>query len=535
MIIKKPYAFLIKKFRWIHAILFALLVYLAVRSMAIYTFFSDYATNHTYTLSTTLASEYIDFILFGVTILAILLSGLIYFILSMKNKDRKTYMWLCLYYLLLFAYFIYIFTVFRGLQETGLKFDSIRAIRDISVIVLLPQIVFLFIILGRTLGFNIKQFDFKKDLEELQIDTSDYEEVEVVFGKNNYKALRFMRKFFRLTKYFILENKFLVTVVASVIVLTISLATFINMKVYNVNYNEKEQLVANNLSYKVLSSYIINKDLKGNTLENDKSYVIVKVNVNNKSTSTNNLVRDTFRLENGKDLLVPTFGLEHELSDLGKSYTPMELKPGADETLIVAFEVETSSLKNEYIFKVQNYDSTALGSIDTKYKDIIIKPKNIDTINMDLGKFYLPIEIKFEKSILEGSTTTVTEYNIDSSFKEQYEYCIKDNCSTNVNIIKPSKVGKGDVAVLRLKNKTVIDQNVYISKYVTDLADIIETFAVVEYRAYGKTKQAKLTKIKNKLTTSEYVYLEVPEELENANKIEIILKIRGSKYTMVLK
>ena len=102
-------------------------------------------------------------------------------------------MWLCLYYLLIFAYFIYMFTIFHGLEQTGLKFDSIRAIRDISAIVLLPQIVFLFIILGRTLGFNIKQFDFKKDLEELQIDTSDYEEVEVVFGKNNYKTARFIR------------------------------------------------------------------------------------------------------------------------------------------------------------------------------------------------------------------------------------------------------------------------------------------------------------------------------------------------------
>ena len=78
MIIKKPYAFLIKKFRWIHGILFAMLVFLAIKSVNIYTFFSDYATNHTYTLSSTLASEYIDVMLFAVTILAILFSALIY-------------------------------------------------------------------------------------------------------------------------------------------------------------------------------------------------------------------------------------------------------------------------------------------------------------------------------------------------------------------------------------------------------------------------------------------------------------------------
>ena len=50
-----------------------------------------------------------------------------------------------------------------------------------------------FIHLGRACGFNLKQFDFKKDLEELQIDTSDYEEVELTLGKNNYIIARFFR------------------------------------------------------------------------------------------------------------------------------------------------------------------------------------------------------------------------------------------------------------------------------------------------------------------------------------------------------
>lgn len=535
MIIKKPYAFLIKKFRWIHGILFVMLAYLGVRSASIYTFFSDYATNHTYTLSSTLASEYIDIMSFAVTILAILFSALIYFILSMKNKDRKTYMWLCLYYLLIFAYFIYIFSIFHGLEQTGLKFDSIRAIRDISAIVLLPQIVFLFIILGRTLGFNIKQFDFKKDLEELQIDTSDYEEVEVVFGKNNYKTARFIRKFIRLTKYFILENKFFVTVCASIVVLITSLVVFINMKVYNVDYNENQEIIANNLSYKITNSYIVTKDLSGNILSEDKSYIVVKLIVSNKTTKNSNLTRETYRLENEDDILIPTFGLENQLSDLGKSYSPMELKSGSTETLIVTFEVPTESLKKEYIFKIKNYDDTQFGNIETKYKDIIIKPKEVDNNEEEIGKYYLPINVKLDKSVLESTSISISEYKIDKTFKETYEYCIKKDCNINTNIIKPSTVGKGEVGVLRLKSKTTIDENIHIKKYINDITDIISKFGKLEYRVYGKYKTTSISKISNKTTNSEYYYLEVPLELEEANKIEIILRIRGTKYTLVLK
>lgn len=535
MIIKKPYAFLIKKFRWIHGILFAMLVFLAIKSVNIYTFFSDYATNHTYTLSSTLASEYIDVMLFAVTILAILFSALIYFILSMKNKDRKTYMWLCLYYLLIFAYFIYMFGIFHGLEQTGLKFDSIRAIRDISAIILLPQIVFIFIILGRTLGFNIKQFDFKKDLEELQIDTSDYEEIEVIFGKNNYKTARFIRKILRLTKYFILENKFFVTICSSIIVLITSLIIFINMIVYNVDYNENEEIIANNLSYKITNSYIINKDLKGNIISKDKSYIVVKLTVSNKTTRNSNLRRETYRLENDNDILLPTFGLENQLNDLGKSYSPMELKSGVTETLIVSFEVPNENIKNEYIFKIKNYDDLQFGNIESEYKNIIIKPKEIDNKEVEIGKYYLPINVKLDKSLLENTTILITEFNVEESFKETYDFCIKDVCNKNTNIIKPSTVGKGEVGVIRIKSKSTIDDNIYIKKYLNDIADILSTFGKLEYRVYGKYKKTSISKISNRTTNSEYYYLEVPLELQEANKIEIILTIRGIKYTLVLK
>ena len=307
------------------------------------------------------------------------------------------------------------------------------------------------------------------------------------------------------------------------------------MKVYNVDYNENEEIIANNLSYKITNSYVVTKDLKGNILTEGKSYVIVKLTVSNKTTSNSNLVRDTYRLEDDNDMLIPTFGLENQLSDLGKSYSPMEIKSGSTETLIVAFEVPTESVKKEYIFKIKNFNDGQFGNIESKYKDIIIKPKEIDNKESEIGKYYLPIEVNFDKSILEKSSTTITSFDVDKSFKETYNYCIKDNCSKNTNIIKPGTVGKGEVGVLRIKARTTIDDNVYIKKYVNDIADIITNFGRLEYRVYGKYKKTNITKINNNLSNSEYSYLEVPLELAEANKIEIILTIRGSKYTLVLK
>ena len=167
MVIKKPYAFLIKNFRLIHAVLFALVGYLGIKSFALYDFFESYATNHYFVNSVDLAAQYINFTMFGVIIGVILISALIFFILSLKNKERKFYIFLILYQIVLFIFLLYDFSVLQNLQDASMAIESVRALRDVNLIVLLPQIIFIFILAGRAIGFNIKQFDFKKDLEEL--------------------------------------------------------------------------------------------------------------------------------------------------------------------------------------------------------------------------------------------------------------------------------------------------------------------------------------------------------------------------------
>ena len=163
MIIKKPYAFLIKNFRIIHALIFIMLLYMGIKSMDIYTFFNMYATRFVYTYSVDLAAKYVNYYMFIASIAVILLSLLVYYILSLKNKDRKLYIFTCIYYILLFVYFIFIYNTLANLQSNSLSIEQVRSLRAISLIVLIPQVILNFIHLGRACGFNIKQFNFKSD------------------------------------------------------------------------------------------------------------------------------------------------------------------------------------------------------------------------------------------------------------------------------------------------------------------------------------------------------------------------------------
>ena len=276
MIIKKPYAFLIKNFRLIHGILFIMLLYLLISSVNIYGFFSGYASNNYYVIQTNLAQNYVNTLMYVVSFLVIVFSTIVYYLLEVKNKGNKMYLFISLYSFILFVYFIYITSVFNGLESASLSTESVRAFRDISLIVFLPNIVFVFVIFARALGFNLKQFDFKKDLEDLQIDESDSEEIELTLTDNSYKIKRTFRKIIRLSKYFFLENKIFVITVASIIVLILTINMFRKINIYTDAYNQNQNIVASALVFKVSDSYITNTDMSNVVINKNKSYILVK-------------------------------------------------------------------------------------------------------------------------------------------------------------------------------------------------------------------------------------------------------------------
>ena len=91
MLIRKPYAFLIKNFRLIHGVLLALALYLGKESLDIYDFYSSYVSQHSYVPTGTLSAQYVNIWMYIVCVLSFLVCLIIYYILYLKNKSRKLY------------------------------------------------------------------------------------------------------------------------------------------------------------------------------------------------------------------------------------------------------------------------------------------------------------------------------------------------------------------------------------------------------------------------------------------------------------
>ncbi len=530
MILRKPYAFLIKKFRLIHFIIFGMLLYIFIRTIKVYSFFNDYAVNHFFTPVANMVDNYINGYIFIIIVLIFLLSAVVFYLLSIKKKSRKLYFFICLYYILMFIFFVYIKNIFIDLEDSVLSIESVRAIRDISLIALIPQIVLLFIVIARALGFNVKQFEFKKDLEDLQISAEDYEEVEVTLGKNNYKYARSFRKALRYTKYFFLENKFILTLFASIAVVGISAYFIIRGKVTNIVYHENQEVYINTLWYTVEGSYYTDKNINGVIINDNKYYILVKTKINNKSTNKYDLSSNLFKLQVNDTLVSPTFTFNQEFIDIGKIYTPMEIGSEAVEDVLVVFEINKEDLKNEYTFKVKANENTYISNDSSQFKNIIIKPTSIDSKEKP-ESYSIPSTIKFNDSNLGESKLDIYGFEIDSSFKEESNYCLNDNCYIKTIFIEPNK----DNVIVRLSADLSLDENVRMKKYISSVADLFGYYGKIKYTFSGKTYETAISKVANKNINSNYTYLEVPNKVLRANEVEIYLNIREKTYIIILK
>ena len=94
MVLKKPYAFLIKHFKLIHLLLCIPLIYLIIRTGAITSFFSSYVSSNYYTNLTNVSGTYINYFMYFASLLVVLLVLAIYFLMRQKKKNTKFYMFL---------------------------------------------------------------------------------------------------------------------------------------------------------------------------------------------------------------------------------------------------------------------------------------------------------------------------------------------------------------------------------------------------------------------------------------------------------
>ncbi len=279
MILRKPYALFIKSFKMLHLLLAIAMGYLLYRTTLVFNFFGEAMQRPEYDLTRTLNIALFDFYFYLIPALVIVVTGLIMAVLVYKQKPFKFYVFALLAYIAILAFNFYLSGYLLEMETRTMSAQSLSLMRDFVLICWLLQFVVTVKYFITGIGFDIKQFDFSHDLEDMAIEEVDREEFEVSFQLDFHAMKRKLKNRWREFKYFYYENKFLVTTGLVLVFLLGGYMIFVTITDRVVSLREGDQIVANDVLLQVNESFLTREDYRGNKMLEDDYLLVLDVDL----------------------------------------------------------------------------------------------------------------------------------------------------------------------------------------------------------------------------------------------------------------
>lgn len=534
MILKKPYGFLIKHFKLIHFFLAVVMAFIAFRTYSIMGFFDGYSASKGQAFTGNYASIYVPVYLTILILFVIVLFGVIVWLLYLKKKKNLLYIILFICYVVFLFYFQFMSGQLRGLEVTPLDIQNIKLYRDISFLFSIIQLILTLIIASRSVGLNLKTFDFETDLLELEIDKRDTEQFEVNVQVDTDKWRSGIRAFFRNLGYFVKENAYVLKLVGVGIVLLSFVVIFFNKQVVNKIYAEGKEFSADQFKMAVYNSYETDTDYQSINISPDSKYVIVDLSLENLSEKENPIALENMTLYyNNKAYQAEKQGY-NAFRDLGDAI-PDHLSKNGKGRYIVIFKVPNSEKDSNPLFRYRTDVVSDKEGLLGKYKKAKLKPQTFGLIRT-IKSAKMKEKVKLDQSILKNSTVQINSVEFDTRFDYTYKDCSGSTCTEYQDYIKASTISNYNKTLMKLNMKINIDPTVAISSH-TNLFYYIETFGSISY-TIGNTNKIQEINLINR-TPSNYqgneIFVEVLEEIQNASTINLRFIIRDKKYIIKIK
>ncbi|MBE6138450.1 MAG: hypothetical protein E7173_01735 [Firmicutes bacterium] len=529
MILRKPYAFLIKHFKLIHLIMTFCMGILIYQTNTLLEFFKDFISSGQAIIGTATVNNLFNNYTYLLSAIIIFVSLVILILMIFKNKPKFYYMLNILGYTLLIVLYIYAVSTIGDMQE-GLVDERItRAIRDFLNIIFVFQVYSLLISLVRSIGLDVKKFDFNQDMQELNISDLDNEEFEVNidFDSNTLKTK--FRRFYRNLKYYFIENKLTIIILSCVGTSLFGLVLVIGLFERDVVYNTGQMFSPLNYNITVIESYITDKDYRLNKVTtDDKSLVVVKFKIKSLN-KTPKFIFGKLSLQIGEYKYYHINTYSDKLKDLGITYINQNLTEEFQEYLLV-YEVPKVLIENE--MKLVYTEQVVEGVFKDKSDAIIVRINPVvlekagieDVIN--LNQNYM-----VGTGILANYELRLNEFEIAKKAKLYYEKCITlTECYTFYDVVQPALSGIEDKAVLKLNMSLNTPDNALFN-----LKQLVTLFGSLEYEVDGLIKKQLIHNAINTTHTDKNYYFEIKSEVLLSESVNLVFRVRNNVYRFKLK
>ena len=198
----------------------------------------------------------------------------------------------------------------------------------------------------RTLGFDIKKFNFSNDFRELELTHEDNEEVELNINLDASSLLRATRKKKRELGYFYKEYRVIILGIFAIIIVSVGFFTYNNLKDKLKIYHYGE--IFGRINYMTISDGYYK-------IDNEKNYIVIKfdvfkygikerLNVNNMILSINN------------EEYLPNKNICYKFDSIGNCYKKQYINDNSSSYILV-YDVDVLNLDKVYLIYKESYDN----------------------------------------------------------------------------------------------------------------------------------------------------------------------------------
>lgn len=515
MIIRKPYAFLIKNFKKIHIALLLMSVFVLYKLVGVSSFVNDYMKTGVYEAYSNPITSHITWYLSLLTFLIFLGSGALIFLLRYKKKPWKVYLVPFIEYLVLFFVLNMIKSFFVG-YTYDVETTDLRMSRDLLFVFQFAQLPAIGIFVMRVFGLDVQKFSFNTDKEFFELSEKDREEIEISLSVDHNTFIRLFKRIYRNIGYVYEEHKLICRVIIGIICFSLLFSGLKFIFVTNRSYRQGSNYNVDGFTFKINNSYFTDKDYRGDIISNKSNFVVLDMTVTNNS-APQKINFEKFHLKNSNfDYTTTKRVYESEFKDLGTAYDSVkELRRGESVNLIVIYKVANKLNKNRFVLYYQERDG--------KLRKINLKISDVSKIEK-VGTYKLKNNMEFN---LNGITQEIAFVNakIASTVNYTYRQCDVFGCkyyTDDYTADEDYKVMMFDFSSSEFEGK--------------DMIDFSTSYGIINYiDSEGKEESIGFKYPFSHSATGKTLYTLVPEELGNSTKIELVYLIRNKKYIYIIK
>lgn len=518
MIIRKPYAFLIKNFRKIHIFLLILCGFIYYKCMQTRSFVAEFLHLETYDAYYEPITKYASVWALLVLLIIIALSIVLVVLLRHKKKPWKLYLVPLFTYSFLFLTFVFTISLFSGYSSSS-GTTGIRAISDLLFMGTIPQYVVIIILLMRIFGVDLNKFDFKSDQEYLELSNEDREEIEINVNIDKDSFKRAFKRLKRNLGYFYDEHRFIVNVLACVLVVIFIVFIYRLVFVVHKSYKQGDAIETNGYTININNSYFTNKNYCGEVISKSSDFVILDLTIKNNAYERDvNLNR--FHVMNGTGNYTQTYETyANDFRDLGNTVDELTLANGESKRILLIFKVDKGLDPNKFVLY---------------YQELERERPYLRKIKLDM-KDYSKIEKQKTKVLREEETIQLGDEELSFSIED-----VKLLNHTTYNTMVCSSRNNCYAAPndLMARHGKLILQIFFSSTSFTgkDFVDFSNEYGKIDYiNNNNKRQEISIVDALDKNYNGNYIYLEVPQNLQDASAIRLVYTVRNKKYVYRLK